>query len=267
MKTELNPYAEIEKVPLFASDRMRSRGYSVRLEDAARPSGWSEVGVVSADYLLVPNREVRAIAEEIARRSGEAWHETRTFFDGKRYAYALTTRSETLHAEVREGDYVGLGMFFENSYDGSRKLAVSLYVNRVVCSNGLIAPKHFAQMRFKHDASGQGWEEEVRRALALVDTGRGSLASFARAAERMAKKPLGTEELAELRSEYLRRLPVTLWGKIMDRYLLEEEPTAWGLLNAGTNVTWHNENSSAQDFVHNEVVVSGLLDYADTFVN
>lgn len=101
------------------------------------------------------------------------------------------------------------------------------------------------------------YEVQRRRFAAAEDRG----------AYRMTKIPLGTEELGMIRYEHLPKLAVTLWGKIIDQYLLNEEPTAWGLLNAGTNVTWHNENGSAQDFAHNEAVVTGPLHYAAAFVN
>ncbi|HMB90717.1 MAG TPA: hypothetical protein VKP65_07710, partial [Rhodothermales bacterium] len=85
----IDPYVEIEKAPLFTPDQMQSRGYAVRIEDDKKDSGWREVGLVSEDYLLVPNRQVRDMALEIAGRSGEAWHESKVFFDGKRFLYGL----------------------------------------------------------------------------------------------------------------------------------------------------------------------------------
>jgi hypothetical protein len=56
---------------------------------------------------------------------------------------------------------------------------------------------------------------------------------------------------------------VTLWGRMVDRFLSAEELSGWGLLNAGTNVAWHaGERSTAADLAHNEAITSGLVRYA-----
>src|SRR5690606_20288838 len=117
--TAPDPYAPIEKRSLWTTDSMRSAGYSVRRADPASPSGWAECGVVSADYLVIPNADARDLAREICDRSGLRFTEEKVFFDGKRYALALVARERGL-VEARVGDPVGLGLQVENSYDGSR---------------------------------------------------------------------------------------------------------------------------------------------------
>lgn len=257
----LNPYAEIEKVPLYAPDNMKSRGYSVRLEDDDAESGWKEVGLVGQDYLLVPNRQVREMALEIAGQTGFEWNETKTFFDGKRFVYALAAE-EALQAEVAVGDIVGLGMMFENSYDGSRKLGASLYVHRLACSNGMLIPQHFARVRFKHELASAHWEDDARRALSMVSGAGENLQRFADAARNLEATPLGSEALRMIRGELVPQLPITLWGKTVDRYLLHEDLTGWGLLNAGTNVLWHAEKTTMSDFSHNEYLTTQLIEHA-----
>lgn len=258
---DLDPYADIEKVPLFAEDQMQSRGYSVRLEDPAAPTGWREVGLVSEEYLLVSNTRVREMALEIAERSPLRWKETKRFFDGKRFLLGLQARpEESPLVEVDVGDTVGLGLLLENSYDGSRKLSASAYAHRLVCSNGMLMPEHFASIRFRHDNTGRGWEEELERALHLLEGAEADLRRFGEAAKRLASWRLGSSELETLRREVLEELPLTLWAKSLDRYLLKEEHTGWGLLNAATRVLWHRDRSLT-DFSHNAYVTTGLVRY------
>lgn len=274
----LDPYAPIEKAPLYTDDRMRSRGYSVRLEDEGADEGWREVGLVSEDYLLVPNTDVREMAYEVGARSGLRFEEARTFFDGRRYALALVARSESVEVESvvgtgapstgaavgpAVGDYVSLGLLFENSYDGSCRLSASLFAYRLACSNGMLASDLFARVRFRHSRESRGWEDELARSLAMLAGARSGLRRFARSASRLAGHGLGTRELATLRIGYLDRLPVTLWGKVVDRYLEHEAPTAWGLLNAGTHELWHAERMTRSDFNHNAYLTQNLLRYAD----
>ena len=262
-KDTLNPYAAIEKTPLYARDSMKSRGYSVRLSDPDEPVGWREVGVVSPSYLLVSNAEVRDMAEDVAVASGICWAEDRVFFDGRRFAYGLVADPETIYAEVSVGDVLGLGLLFENSYDGSKRLGASLYVNRLVCANGMLAPTRLARIRFKHSRGSASWRREVSSALAVLGAAPERLAQFAALCGRLARHRLGTPELAAIRRDALSALPVTLWGRVVDRYLAEEEPTGWGLLNAATAVLWHAERPTVADFGHNETATSGLLHYAE----
>lgn len=256
----MNPYAEIEKVPLYAADNMQSSGYSVRIEDDASSSGWDEVGLVSESYLLVPNRQVRDMALEITRESTLTWAEEKVFFDGKRYLLALTAEPDVA-VEVKVGDFVSLGMLFENSYDGSRKLAASLFAYRLACKNGMLTSQHFARIRFKHDSTSAGWDDEITRALSMLGTAEAGLERFADGAKRLAEMPMGSAELSAVRRQVLGSLPITVWGKVVDRFLLEEEHTGWGLLNAGTHLAWH-EDRSIRDYTRNESITEGLIEYA-----
>lgn len=261
--TLTNPYASIEKAPLFARDSMKSRGTSVRLADPDAPTGWSEVGVVSPSYLLVPNAEVRKMAEDVADASGLHWDHDRTFFDGKRYVYGLVADPETVYAEVAVGDVLGIGLMFENSYDGSRKLGASLYVHRLVCANGMLAPTRLARVRFKHSRGSASWKGDVERAMAMLGAAPDRLRTFAALCAKLARHELGTPELAAIRGGALAPLPVSLWGRVVDRYLDEGDPTGWGLLNAATAEVWHSDRPTVSDFGHNETATSGLLRYAE----
>jgi hypothetical protein len=257
----IDPFASIEKRSLFAPDGMRSKGFTVRLEDFDQPSGWKEVGVVSADYLLVPNTQVRDMLHEIADRTGLAFSHDKTFFDGKRFAYGLVAREERT-VDVKVGDAVALGLMASNSYDGSERLSVSAYVHRLACKNGMISASLFRRVAIKHERRNEGWEDDVLRVLSALRHAELGLTRFAEAARALSGTKASPARLRDLRQGALSKLPITLWGKTIDRMLIEEEHTLWGLLNAATNLTWHGERVSASDFTHNEVAVSGLIDYA-----
>ena len=63
------------------------------------------------------------------------------------------------------------------------------------------------------------------------------------------------------------KLGDTLMGKIMRRYVKHEESTLYGLLNAGTNVFWHNQKMTSADFANNDSFVTALLTYAFEYLN
>jgi hypothetical protein len=256
----LDPYAPIEKRRLVTPDGMRSNGHTVRLVDATQPGGWRECGVVGPSYLLVENTAVRDLAYEVADRSGLGFETERTFFDGKRFGlYMAATEKGVVETVV--GDFVGLGIAFQNSYDGSQKLQASLYVNRLACLNGMIVPDLLGRVAVKHDPSGVHWEEEVSRVLAAVERAPERLYRFAEAARSLASMRITASRLREIRSEVLASMPVTLWGQTVDRLLASEELTGWGLLNAATNVLWHADKPTQATYSHNEAVTSALVKY------
>ena len=58
----MNPYEEIRKVPLDYSG-IKSSAFAVQRNDEEK--GWKEAGVVGAHYMLLPNQEVKDIADDI----------------------------------------------------------------------------------------------------------------------------------------------------------------------------------------------------------
>ena len=257
----LDPYAAVERRRLVTPDGMRSNGHTVRLADATQPGGWRECGVVGPSYLCVENASVRDLAYEVADRSGLGFEAERTFFDGKRYGLYMAATEKGL-VETVVGDFVGLGMAFQNSYDGSQKLQASLYVHRLACLNGMLVPDLLGRVAVKHDPSGVHWEAEVSRVLAAVEKAPERLYRFAEAARNLAGMRITAGRLREIRSDVLGSMPVTLWGQTVDRFLGHEDLTGWGLLNAATNVLWHAERPTAATFTHNEAVTSALVRYA-----
>lgn len=256
-----DPYAEIEKRRLITPDGMRSSGHTVRLADASQPGGWRECGVVSPSYLLVENAAVRDLAYEVADRSGLGFEAERTFFDGKRYGLYMAATEKGL-VETTVGDFVGLGLAFQNSYDGSQKLQACLYVHRLACLNGMIVPDLMGRVAVRHDPSGVHWEDEVGRVLAAVERAPERLYRFAEAARNLASMRVTAGRLREIRADVLASMPVSLWGQTIDRFLAHEELTGWGLLNAATQILWHAEKPTSATYAHNEAVTSALVKYA-----
>ena len=81
----MNPFAEMQVTPLYSRDGMQSMGKSVRIADEDTHTGWSEIGVVSANYLLVHNARVKEVVDRIAQKSNiNDWKQRKLFFDGKR---------------------------------------------------------------------------------------------------------------------------------------------------------------------------------------
>ena len=262
--TKLNPFGEIKKLPLQANG-VTSSAYSIHLETPLdEKHDWKEVGVVGNDYLLVPNSNVVDMVHEMTDKSDMEWQENRTFFNGRQFMYSMTTNDIT--AEVAVGDTVGLGIAAWNSYNGSRNLSYSFFANRLACLNGMTSKVHFFDRRFKHDNTSVEWAKELEGIVNVMHNASQNLVDFAGACKKLNEMGrLNTIQLAAIRSEYIPGLPVTIFGKIMDKYLMEsdyEEQTGWDLLNASTNLLWHNKKGTAADYDNNQYITDGLLEYA-----
>ena len=258
----INPYGEIRKVPLDYQG-ITSSAYAVQRQDIKSEGGlkWKECGIVSNNYLLVPNSEVRDLASEIATESKLSWEPMKTFFDGKRFIYFMQSKTNT--TEIVKGDDVALGMGFWNSYDGSTALQFRTFLIRLVCTNGMITKDFMNLMRFKHNKISEGYEDQIINAAKVVDNCGDDIKTVTKRMRKMVETPVDLNELANIRNTYLSHIPVTLWGKISTHFLWEMENynnvSMWDFYNACTDVLWHDEKPTVASFEHNQVITDKLL--------
>lgn len=260
----MNPYTEIEVTPLYSKDGMKSNGKSVRIKDEEE---WNEIGVVSPNYLLVHNRKVKEVVDQLARYSPyKIWKPMKQFFDGRRFVYSITT--ENLTVEITPGDLVRFGLIGYNSYDGSRALSVGMYADHLVCSNGMTSATYFSRFTFKHNQGNFNWNEQVEGAFrSILPNSEKKLVAFAESLRKLKSKPVDTNSLQHIRKDFLSDLSVSSWGKVVDRWLLNEEHNAFGLLDACTQIFWHNAKQNYSDYKNNTYATDSLIKYSDMFLN
>ena len=258
----MDAYAPIRKVPLDYNG-IQSSAFSVQIEkvDDDLKTKWNEVGVVGNKYLLIPNKEVKLLADDIAAESNLSWEPLRTFFDGRRYFNGRICKAKT--SEVSKGDDVALGMGFWNSYDGSMALSFRLFLVRLVCTNGMVTKDFFSSYRFKHDNTSENYQEEIIKAADLINNSDEQVEVIMDGFRKLNGMKLDLSGLQILRGK-LPTLPVTTWGKIVDRYLSKyharsEENNWWEFYNACTDVLWHDKNPTAASFQHNAYITDTLL--------
>ena len=268
-KSKLDPFIDIRKERLV--DKLTgapSRAFAVWVPDPDAPQGWRDMGTVSENYLLLTNREVRQLALDVAEESGLPHRESRIFWDGARFAHIIDF-VET-HEEVSEGDGVGLSLITRTSYDRSWRFEAALMGKRFACDNGVLSGEFFARVSFKHTQNGGGdrdaWKEIVRQGLGVVSQAGDNLARFVEGLRRLKRHPMTDGHLRAVWSD-LGKLGDTLRGKVIQRYVRHEEPTLYGLLNAGTNVFWHNKKMTSADFANNDLFVTVLMTYAFEHLN
>ena len=265
----MNPYLPIRKVPLDYNG-ISSSAYAVQMQHPDKPSEnglidgheWKEAGVVGHSYLLVDNDSVRKAANQVAEECNFTFAHDKTFFNGRSYAYSM--RSDYVAGEVAQNDDVALGMQFWNSYDGSKAFGFAMMLYRLICTNGMMSKDHFNTYRFKHQPSSGDWQESLEQVVKNINNlsdGSANLDGFLKNLRALNELNVTTDELGRLRHNYLKDVPVQLWGNVVDRYTDPHnhiDHNGWTLLNTATDLLWHKEKPTISSYNQNTIIVDGL---------
>jgi len=262
----MNPYAEIRKVPLDYQG-VQSSAYSVQTYDLNKKTDmleWKEVGTVGSNYLLVPNNEVKEMAEEIAFQSDSIFHEDKTYFDGKRYVTSYIAKDNSV-GEVEVGDDVAIGFQMWNSYDGSTSLGFRMMLYRLICTNGMMSKVNLSKYRFRHSIGSDDWKNELEAVAHSLKTAcRGdnnSVHSMINRFKILNNQDLDLDSLSDIRFNHISDIPKQLWGSIVDRFLQKNEQNGWQFLNAATDELWHKEKPTIASYNHNASIIDGLCNW------
>ena len=269
-----NAYSPIQKEPLFSkANDLQSSAYSVQLQKYNKDNVpyWDEVGTVGKDYLLVPNSEVNELSLNLTDNSRYVWDKGTLFFDGRRYLQTFTTKGLT--KEVKAGDDIGLGLAFQNSYDGSTSFSVTFFGMRLVCKNGMISKQNLQSFRFRHDKNMEGFQDEIMSAVDFINNSEVPLERFVSGLRNMTEVPFDVNTLYEIRKQSFPTLPVTTFGKCVDKFLddydthefAQGHTNLWDFYNACTNVLWHEKKITNAHFVQNSQITDSLLQYASEY--
>ena len=269
-----NAYSPIQKEPLFSkANDLQSSAWSVQLQKYNKDNVpyWDEVGTVGKDYLLVPNSEVNELSLNLTDNSRYVWDKGTLFFDGRRYLQTFTTKGLT--KEVKAGDDIGVGLAFQNSYDGSTSFSVTFFGMRLVCKNGMISKQNLQSFRFRHDKNMEGFQDEIMSAVDFINNSEVPLERFVSGLRNMTEVPFDVNTLYEIRKKSFPTLPVTTFGKCVDKFLddydthefAQGHTNLWDFYNACTNVLWHEKKITNAHFVQNSQITDSLLQYASEY--
>jgi hypothetical protein len=260
----MNPFAPIRTEPLKADGV--STGYRmVQLEQTKNIDGnafteWNDIGKpVSSSYLLIPNQDVRDVLLDITDKTSWDWSEPKNFFDGKRYMVTMT--SSEVQGDVDVNDPVSLGIGAWNSYDGSKAFSLFMFINRLVCENGMLSKEMFNTFRFRHTQDNDNWSEDVRYATDFIKSGPEKVDEWIKSAKGLNTDLNGIDDLRNIRENAIADIPVSTFGKIVDQFLTKEDKTEWGFLNAGTHVLWHSKTPTVSMYEQNAQFTDAMLKY------
>ena len=212
-------------------------------------------------------------------QSGLPFKESRIFWDGARFAHVVDFLGSDVTEEVEPGDGVGLSLITRSSYDKSWRYECALMGRRFVCDNGAISGEFFGRVSFKHLAPGgnagsgsdegpkeESWKGIVRQGMSVIDRAPADLGRYVSMLRRLKAARMTDARLREVWTA-LPGIGDSIKGQIMSRYVAEEEPSLYGLFQAGTWLFSHREKMTAADFPNNDAFTSSLLRIAEERLN
>ena len=118
-------------------------------------------------------------------------------------------------------------------------------------------------VRFKHVGEDKDWRALINQGMGVLDSGQESLEKLVTAMRRCKQRRVTNDDLRRLFTGdgRLAQLGPVNAMKVLERFWSHEEATLFGLLNAGTNVFWNENNFSAQSFSLNELVSDAILGF------
>jgi len=226
-----NPFAQIEKLPLFTTSQLQASRYAIVLD----PAGANvEAGIVSKDYNLVENSFVVEAAKRVLDRAGFNASITKQIWDGRHFLrrYTIDDPSLIIDADPGVGDLIAASLDVRNSYDGTAKFGILFNLTRLACLNGMRVDHLLGGFTFKHNASNEEeFEREVEAAVAKLMGLAPHLRTLAPRFQRLNTITMG-------RADFLRAADKL---KISDNVAMDvlratEGDSAWSLLNGFTSV-------------------------------
>ena len=261
----MNPYQEIRKVPLDFNG-IQSAAYAVQRLDEEK--GWKEAGVVGQNYMLLENKEVKEIADDIVDSAAIDFEVDKEFFNGKNYMLSYKAKSSLDHVFTPEIGDLNLGIQFWNSYDGSRSFGFSLMLYRLICTNGMMSKQYLQNHRFRHAPGSEDWNKQLEAMVHIInstqDGDNQGLNQMIQGIVNLNDYQVTIEGLSRIRHRFLQDLPVGVWGDVLDKVTQPDgeyysEQSGWGLLNAATDILWHKEKPTLASYNHNALITDGLI--------
>lgn len=244
--------------------------------------------VHSADYTLVPNRQVFDMVSDVLTRADSKFepvpkfgggHSEPTYWDGKRFSAKWYTKDiavdgPSLHA-------IALGVEAINSYDGSQPVGIRFFAMHCLCANQFYIQNQLGGFIFKHVTreAGVNLMENVNDTLGML---RQQADRFIGVAGRF--KELSTKRVKNFKDYLQMRAKANelFWSPTRDADVLDElngagitrtlgipqmpdqDPSSlWSILNAYTAVCTHkiggfngsNLSDSATQFILNRAAI------------
>ena len=134
---------------------------------------------------------------------------------------------------MRVGDIVQCGMHISNSEVGLRSVTLAAFVHRLKCTNGLVGYEGGGIRRFRHMGDGEKLRQQIKEAIQETSIeSQKMIAQFRASMDRVINEPYNY--LERIVKDKNNGMTVEQFKAAMDAYLLEPDPTLYGITNAIT---------------------------------
>jgi hypothetical protein len=242
-----NAFADVQYDEVVVGKETVANKVAVRVKDDQ--GNFQLSGILSKSYVLVPNRKIRDIVDDITSRTDErlgGFENPKTLFDGKRYVDYFVSRNPiaSMNGSLEKAG-LKLGLMAWNAYDGSRKSGFEVFALNGYCTNEYHSRNRFGFFAFKHSESEAG-QIDMDDALNSIWQGVQNIIRVAPLIGSLKKAPLALPDLLSAKENT--DLPASRWGDVLD--VLGKEVTAhsaqpggsgtaFDLYQALTNVATH----------------------------
>jgi len=238
---QFDPFASVEIEPVLTSEGIETKRSIVKVKDDE--GKFQPVSSVSSGYQLITNEQAQQVVTDVQTRSRFTWQELRpTFFDGKRFlSYYM---SEENIGKVSNGikRTMRVGMLARNSYDGSCRFGIQMFMAMLECSNQFIHPNLFGSFLLRH-TTGEGGSNMLDPEDAAEQISRQANVMLELAPAIGAMKESGVLTIDDLRDAKQKvAIAPTKWGNVLDHI---EADNRFGLMNALTYVASHDIDGMA----------------------
>ena len=248
------PYVPIEKVPLFTEDGgMQSKMYSIKMEVPYKTKEGTtlrkpyECGVVSEQFMLIPNSEVKTFSDDLVSNLPGNWNTGKEIFDGSKYMMTQICDNGFGTHELKVGDTASMGLMWRNAYDMTRSLSFDIFLSVLSCLNGMTHKQWFNRFRFRHTPNNSNWAEVLGEAKESIVYAADSMPELVDNLDRLNNINVDTTDKLKSVRHHLGKdvLGYTQWGKVVDRFITEapangKNHTMWDMTQACTHTFWNS---------------------------
>jgi len=231
-----DPFAAVETEPILTSEGRETNRQIIKVKDD--DGLFQPVSDVSRGYQLITNETALQIVQDVQTRSKFSWSEMKKpEFTGQRFsAYYM---SEEPIASIKNGieRTMKVGLLVRNSYNGSCKFGIQLFLAFMECLNQFHSANQFGNFLLRHTSGEEGNNLlDADDAAAQIGRCAGVMIETAPLFKELVES--GPLTLGDIRGakKQITELTSTKWGEVIDNI---ETDSQWGLLNGLTYVATH----------------------------
>lgn len=240
----------VEKQPIFDK-----RGKELSVLGTFRSDTDEYLGTVGSNYQIVQNDELFRMPEQLVKSGLDIKFAGAGEFDGGESVYVKYKLPYTIDV-AKIGDIVDTFLMIKTKHDGRGSVITKLYLERLVCTNGLTTKEGQMVSYVRHSASAQEKLEEIKKVI--LRSGQ-DVEVFGNLANTLAKVNLTMDDTRTMlekvyyvddthnlytntqRQDKARAVLAIFEANDNDEFK-KQRGTAWAFFNAFTNYTDHRTN-------------------------